>query len=46
MLRRSKQGIHSYVPAIFDGQYYGLASVMVHSVCLDYRLRMSPLQLS
>lgn len=30
---------------MFDGQYYSLANVTVHSICLDYRFRMNKIQL-
>ena len=45
VLRNSKQGLHDYVHAVFDGQYYSVANISVHSVCLDYRYRMSKIQL-
>lgn len=44
-IRNSKAGVHEYLQTVFEGQYYGLANIMVHSACLDYRLRMSQLQL-
>ncbi len=30
---------------VFDAQYYSLANVMVHTICLDYRFRPCSLQL-
>lgn len=45
VLRRAKEGLHDYVQCVFDGQYYSLANLTVHSVMLDYRMRMNPIQL-
>ena len=45
-IRRARAGVHTYLQVVFEGQYHSLANITLHSVCLDYRLRMSPLQLS
>ena len=45
VIKQSRKGVHQYVPTVFEGQYYGLANVTLHTVCLDYRFRMSDLQL-
>lgn len=45
LLRNSRTGIHEFVPLTYDGQYFSLANLSVHSICLDYRFRASSLQL-
>jgi hypothetical protein len=44
-LKNSKSGIHEFIPIAFDGQYFSLANISIHSICLDYRFRICPLQL-
>jgi len=41
----SKAGVHQFLPVSFDGQYFSIANLTVHSICLDYRFRVCPLQL-
>ena len=45
-IKRAREGVHSYMQTVIDGQYHSLANISLHSVCLDYRIRMSSLQLS
>lgn len=40
------EGIHEFVPVVFDENYFCLANLSVHSICLDYRFRVNTLQLS
>lgn len=46
LLRNSRGGIHEFIPVVYDGQYFSVASLSVHSICLDYRFRACRLQLS
>jgi len=34
------QGLHEFVPVVFDEFHFCLANVVIHSVLLDFRLRM------
>lgn len=36
------RGLHEYCPVTFDEYHFCVANVMVHSVLLDYRLRLQP----
>lgn len=38
--------IHELVPVVFDAQYFSVLNATLHSLCVDYRYRASPLQLS
>ena len=40
------KGIHEYCPIIYDENYFCLINSTIHSTCIDYRFRSSPLQLS
>lgn len=41
-LSQVSQGIHEFVPVVFDEFHFCVASLMVHSVLLDFRLRLLP----
>jgi hypothetical protein len=45
IIRNSKSGVHEFIPLSFDGQYFSLANLTIHSICLDYRFRICKLQL-
>ena len=45
LIRNTKVGIHECLQVVFEGQYYSVANLTLHSVCLDYRFRQCPLQL-
>jgi hypothetical protein len=45
IIKNSKAGVHQFLPVSFDGQYFSLGNFTVHSLCLDYRFRVCPLQL-
>ena len=40
------EGIHEFVPVVFDENYFCLINMSVHTACLDYRFRVNPIQLS
>lgn len=46
LLRNCREGLHESVQVVFDGQYFSVGSVGVHAVGLDYRMRLSGLQLA
>jgi hypothetical protein len=45
IFRNSQAGVHQFLPLVFEGQYFSLANLTLHSLCLDYRFRVCPLQL-
>lgn len=46
IINNARKGIHEYIPLVFDNQYFSIANIVVHSICLDYRFRLCKLQLS
>jgi hypothetical protein len=45
LIRNTKAGVHECVRVVFEGQYYSVANLTLHSTCIDYRFRQCPLQL-
>jgi len=41
-IRESARGIHEFCPVVFDEFHFCVANLVVHSVLLDFRLRLRP----
>ena len=46
VLSKTRTPVHSFWPVLFSDHYFCELGMMVHSCCLDYRFRVSDIQLS
>lgn len=42
-ITNSFNGIHEYIPVLFEDQNFCIANVMIHTLLLDYRFRVCPI---